>query len=261
MQTIYIQVIDNYIRNWAYEPIGDINIQIEVSEDDLDKINNSRQLCSYEDGKFYFNAKKQSDEILAALKKEKIEILNQNYAKSLILDIKNGFSFQLDLRSKDGERLLEIINNSIGSYQDIVLGKKIVSFFINIEDGLGESQVTCNCLNWIWQYIFEELITYVKSTKQLKENITVSINKSSADELEIMKYDFPKPSGIKIDISATIQKLLLMTGDINLDGSAITIPEYVKFAIRQVNRELFKYSKKEQIEKDILLVLNKSWFQ
>lgn len=264
MQTIYISVnnnVFNNIENWAYEPIDNINIPIQVNEDDLDKINNFKQLCFYKDSKFYFNAEKQSDEILMALKKEKIEILNQNYAKSLTLSIANGFTFKIDLRSKLGDRLLEIIKNSLGSYEDEIKGQKTTTFFVNIEEGSGQKQIICNCLNWIWQYIFEDLISYLKITKQIKENLISSINSSSLAELENIKLNFPKPDGIKINISKTIKILLEIIDDVSLDGNRITIPEYVKIAIREVNRELFRYSKQEELEKDIAGIMINSWFE
>jgi hypothetical protein len=110
--------------------------------------------------------------------KNKIDDL---YSKSLILHIQNGFAFDIDLRSKDGDNLLAIINNSLGSYTDVVKGKKVVEFFITIQEGFAQTQISCRCLNWIWQYIFEELLAYVKATKQLKENLIAKIDSCSLE--------------------------------------------------------------------------------
>jgi len=191
----------------------------------------------------------------------KIKELDDYYSKALILQIENGFTFQVDLRSKYGAELLNIISNSIGSYNDEIKGKQIAIFFINIEENNKQTQIYCGCLNWIWQYIFEELLFYVKTTKQLKENYISAINNYSYKELKNLSFDFPKPEGIKINVSKTVQELLKISNDNALDGNKIIVPEYVKEAIRRVNRELFRYANEEELKAYINNVINKSWFE
>jgi hypothetical protein len=190
--------------------------------------------------------------------KNKIDDL---YSKSLILHIQNGFAFAVDLRSKDGDNLMAIVNNSLGSYTDVVKGKKAVEFFITIQEGSAQKQISCRCLNWIWQYIFEELLVYVKTTKQLKENLIATIDScNTIEELQEVQLNFYKPDGITLDISATIQTLLMTVSDLDSNGNVIKIPQYAIDAIRNVNRELFRYVSQSQAEDNIKSSINKSWF-
>lgn len=198
---------------------------------------------------------------LEIIKAEKRKLVDDLYSQALILQIENGFTFQIDLRSKYGAELLNIIANSIGSYADEFKSKQIITFFVNIEENNKQKQIYCACYNWIWQYIFEELLFYVKTTKQLKENYISAINNYSYKELKNLSFDFPKPEGIKINVSKTIQELLTISNDITLDGNKIIVPEYVKEAIRRVNRELFRYAKEEELKAYINNVINKSWFE
>jgi hypothetical protein len=198
---------------------------------------------------------------LQELRDSKIKELDDYYSKALILQIENGFTFQVDLRSKYGAELLNIISSSIGSYNDEIKGKQIAIFFINIEENNKQTQIYCGCLNWIWQYIFEELLLYVKTTKQLKENYISVINNLTRKELKNLSFDFPKAEGIKINVSKTIQELLTISNDSTLDGNKIIVPEYVKEAIRRVNRELFRYVNEEELKTYINNVINKSWFE
>lgn len=190
--------------------------------------------------------------------KNKIDDL---YSKSLILHIQNGFAFTVDLRSKDGDNLLAIINNSLGSYTDEIKGKKAEEFFITIQEGSAQKQISCRCLNWIWQYVFEELLVYVKATKQLKENLIAKIDScSSLEELQKMELNFYKPDGLTIDISDTIQTLLMTSTDFDSNGNVIKIPQYAIDAIRNANRELFRYVSQSQAENNIKSSINQSWF-
>jgi hypothetical protein len=115
-------------------------------------------------------------------------------------------------------------------------------------------------LNWIWQYIFEELLAYVKATKQLKENLIAKIDSCSLEELQEVQLNFYKPDGITLDISATIQTLLITSIDSNSNENVINIPPYVIEAIRNANRELFRYVSQSQAENNIRLSINQSWF-
>lgn len=198
---------------------------------------------------------------LQIVKAEKRKLVDDLYSKALILQIENGFTFSIDLRAKYGNELLNIIANSIGSYTDEVKSKQITTFFINIEENNKQKQIYCACYNWIWQYIFEELLLYIKRIKQLKENFIVVIENSTAKELKEIEFNFIKENGIKINVSKTIQKLLEITSDVDSKGNTIIIPEFVKEAIRKTNRELFKYSEQEEIKKSIDTVINKSWFE
>jgi len=198
---------------------------------------------------------------LEMIKAEKIKLVDELYSKALILQIENGFTFQIDLRSKYGAELLNIVANSIGSYTDEVKSKKITTFFVNVIENDKQKQIYCACYNWIWQYIFEELIFYVKTIKQLKENFIASIESSSAKELRKIEFNFVRENGIKINISKTIQKLLEIISDVDIMGNTIVIPEFVKEGIRKENRELFKYSEQEEIKNNINTIVNKSWFQ
>jgi hypothetical protein len=198
---------------------------------------------------------------LQIVKAEKRKLVDDLYSKALILQIENGFTFQIDLRSKYGAELLNIISSSIGSYNDEINGKQIAIFFINIEENNKQTQIYCGCLNWIWQYIFEELLLYVKTTKQLKENYISVINNLTRKELKNLSFDFPKAEGIKINVSKTVQELLKISNDSTLDGNKIIVPEYVKEAIRRVNRELFRYVNEEELKTYINNVINKSWFE
>ena len=198
---------------------------------------------------------------LQIVKAEKRKLVDDLYSKALILQIENGFTFQIDLRSKYGAELLNIIANSIGSYADEFKSKQVITFFVNIEENNKQKQIYCACYNWIWQYIFEELLLYIKRVKQLKENFIVVIENSTAKELKEIEFNFIKENGIKINVSKTIQKLLEITSDVDSKGNTIIIPEFVKEAIRKTNRELFKYSEQEEIKKSIDTVINKSWFE
>ena len=198
---------------------------------------------------------------LQMIKAEKIKLIDELYSKALILQIENGFTFQIDLRSKYGAELLNIVANSIGSYTDEVKSKKITTFFVNVIENNKQKQIYCACYNWIWQYIFEELLLYVKIIKQLKENFIASIENSSAKELRKIEFNFAREDGIKINVSKTIQKLLEIISDVDAMGNTIVIPEFVKEAIRKENRELFKYSEQEEIKNNINTIVNKSWFQ
>jgi hypothetical protein len=198
---------------------------------------------------------------LQILKAEKIKLIDELYSKALILQIENGFTFQIDLRSKYGTELLNIVANSIGSYTDEVKSKKITTFFVNVIENDKQKQIYCACYNWIWQYIFEELIFYVKTIKQLKENFIASIENSTTKELKKIEFNFAREDGIKINVSKTIQKLLGIISDVDITGNTIVIPEFVKEAIRKENRELFKYSEQEEIKNNINTIVNKSWFQ
>lgn len=198
---------------------------------------------------------------LQELRDSKIKELDDYYSKALILQIENGFTFQVDLRSKYGAELLNIISSSIGSYNDEIKGKQIAIFFINIEENNKQTQIYCGCLNWIWQYIFEELLLYVKTTKQLKENYISVINNLTRKELKNLSFDFPKAEGIKINVSKTVQELLKISNDSTLDGNKIIVPEYIKEAIRRVNRELFRYVNEEELKTYINNIINKSWFE
>lgn len=190
--------------------------------------------------------------------KNKIEYL---YSKALILQIENGFTFQIDLKSKYGTELLNIVENSIGSYSDEFKSKKITTFFINVNENNTQKQIYCACYNWIWQYIFEELLLYVKTIKQLKENFIVIVENSSIEQLKEIEFNFIKENGIKINVSKTIQKLLEITSDVDFKGNVIVIPEFVKEAIRKTNRELFKYSEQEELKDNINTIISKSWFE
>jgi hypothetical protein len=208
-----------------------------------------------------YNFENFKNKLLAVAKAEKLKLVDYLYSKALILQIENGFTFQVDLRSKYGEQLLKIIENSIGSYTDEFKSKQIITFFVNIEENNKQKQINCACYNWIWQYIFEDLLFYVKELKQLKENFIANIKNSTAKELEEIEFNFTKENGIKINISKTIQKLLEITSDIDLKGNVIVIPEFVKNAIRKVNRELFKYSEEEEIKNGIDIIIKESWFE
>lgn len=198
---------------------------------------------------------------LEIIKAEKRKLVDDLYSQALILQIENGFTFQIDLRSKYGAELLNIIANSIGSYADEFKSKQVITFFVNIEENNKQKQIYCACYNWIWQYIFEELLFYVKTIKQLKENFIAVIENSTAKELKEIEFNFTKENGIKINVSKTIQKLLEITSDVDSKGSVIVIPEFVKEAIRKTNRELFKYSEQEEIKTNINTIINKSWFE
>lgn len=198
---------------------------------------------------------------LQIVKAEKRKLVDNLYSKALILQIENGFTFQIDLRSKYGAELLNIIANSIGSYADEFKSKQVITFFVNIEENNKQKQIYCACYNWIWQYIFEELLLYIKRIKQLKESFIAVIENSTAKELKEIEFNFTKENGIKINVSKTIQELLEITSDVDSKGNAIIIPEFVKEAIRKTNRELFKYSEQEEIKKSIDTVINKSWFE
>lgn len=196
---------------------------------------------------------------LQSFKEQKIKELDDVYSKSMFLSINNGFTFQVDLRSKYGVELLSIISNAMGSYTDENKGKKIATFFINIEEDKQQKQIFCACLNWIWQYIFEELLFYVKSTKQLKESYISTIENIGYKDLKELQFEFPKPDGVKINVSNTIKELLNITNDASTDGNKIIVPDYVKEAIRRVNRELFRYTKEDDIKNDINKLLENSW--
>ena len=207
------------------------------------------------------DAKISQHQSLAVVKAEKRKLVDDLYSKALILQIENGFTFQIDLRSKDGTELLNIVKNSIGSYTDEFKSRQIITFFVNIDENNKQKQINCACYNWIWQYIFEDLLFYVKELKQLKENFIANIENSTAKELKEIKFNFTKENGVKINISKTIQKLLEITSDVNLEGNVIVIPEFVKDAIRKVNRELFKYSEEEKIKNSINTIIKESWFE
>lgn len=198
---------------------------------------------------------------LEIIKAEKRKLVDDLYSQALILQIENGFTFSIDLRSKYGAELLNIIANSIGSYADEFKSKQVITFFVNIEENNKQKQIYCACYNWIWQYIFEELLFYVKTIKQLKENFIAVIENSTAKELKEIEFNFTKENGIKINVSKTIQKLLEITSDVDSKGNVIVIPEFVKEAIRKTNRELFKYSEQEEIKTNINTIINKSWFE
>ena len=121
-------------------------------------------------------------------------------------------------------------------------------------------QIACDCLNWLWQHLFEDLLLYAKATKQLKEKFNSIINSISRKELKEKQFNFPKPNGIIIDISQVIAELLNLNRDQTSDGETVNIPEYVKQAIKSSNREIFKYSHNEELETDIATIVNKSWF-
>ena len=76
-----------------------------------------------------------------------------------------------------------------------------------------------------------------------------------------LSFDFPKAEGIKINVSKTVQELLKISNDSTLDGNKIIVPEYIKEAIRRVNRELFRYVNEEELKTYINNVINKSWFE
>ena len=192
---------------------------------------------------------------------EKKRLVDDLYSKALILQIENGFTFSIDLREKHGNELLNIISNSIGSYTDEVKSKQITTFFINIEENNKQKQIYCACYNWIWQYIFEELLLYIKRVKQLKENFITVIENSTVKELKEIEFNFIKEDGIKLDVSKTLQKLLEIVSDVDSKGNVIVIPEFVKEAVKKTNKKFFRYSEQEEIRASIDTVINKSWFQ
>lgn len=229
---------------------------------------NFKNVISGEDFGSMFNSWIEITEAEYLLEKEKSRLIDEKrklvdnlYSKALILQIENGFTFSIDLRSKYGAELLNIITNSIGSYADEFKSKQVITFFVNIEENNKQKQIYCACYNWIWQYIFEELLFYVKTIKQLKENFIAVIENSTPEELKEIEFNFTKENGIKINVSKTIQKLLEITSDVDSKGNTIAIPEFVKEAIRKTNRELFRYSEQEEIKTNINAIINKSWFE
>ena len=192
---------------------------------------------------------------------EKRKLVDDLYSKALILQIENGFTFSIDLRAKYGNELLNIILNSIGSYTDEVKSKQITTFFVNINENNESKQIYCACYNWIWQYIFEELLFYIKTIKQLKENFIAVIENSTIEELKEIKFNFIKENGIKLNVSETLEKLLKIVSDVNSEGNVIVIPEFVKEAIKKTDKKFFRYSEQKQIKTSIDTVINKSWFQ
>jgi|LakMenEpi03Aug12_release.lakeMendotaPanAssembly.Ray.scaffolds.fasta_scaffold673016_1 hypothetical protein len=222
---------------------------------------------SREDSIQYELYKAKSEELIN-VKKNLITEIDNRYNSCLLLTIENGFRFSVNLRDKNGTELLNIIKSSIGSYVDDIKGKKTQTFFITILEAGIERQIQCSCLNWLWQYIFEELLTYVVSMKQLKDNYILDIN--SIDDYNKIKtikktfddnFIFPKKDGLKINVSKTISKLLDLIKDTNSLGQQITIPSYVKNAIINVNRELFRYVDNNNIILTTREILKNSWFE
>lgn len=251
--------IEMYFNDELYYKVPD-EYDFEANRAEFMLIDNNIKQFTKEEA-MSFQAEIFQYQALQDLRAQKINLVDELYSKALILQIENGFTFQIDLRTKYGAELLSIIQNSIGSYTDENKSKQITTFFISIDENYKQKQIYCACYNWIWQYIFEELLFYVKTTKQLKENYISAINNYSYKELKNLSFDFPKPEGIKINVSKTIQELLTISNDITLDGNKIIVPEYVKEAIRRVNRELFRYAKEEELKAYINNVINKSWFE
>lgn len=242
---LYYQVNDNYdFENFKNQYIMVDKIIKEFTKDDA----------------MIFEAQILQNQSLEIIKAEKRKLVDDLYSKALILQIENGFTFQIDLRSKYGDQLLNIIANSIGSYVDEFKSRQVITFFVNIEENNKQKQIYISCYNWIWQYIFEELLFYIKATKQLKESFIAVIENSTSKELKEIQFNFTKENGIKINVSKTIQQLLEIVDDVDPVGNIITIPEFVKEAIRRTNRELFKYAEQEAIKISINEIINKSWF-
>ena len=162
---LYYQVNDNYdFENFKNQYIMVDKIIKEFTKDDA----------------MIFEAQILQNQSLEIIKAEKRKLVDDLYSKALILQIENGFTFQIDLRSKYGDQLLNIIANSIGSYVDEFKSRQVITFFVNIEENNKQKQIYISCYNWIWQYIFEELLFYIKATKQLKESFIAVIENSTS---------------------------------------------------------------------------------
>jgi hypothetical protein len=203
----------------------------------------------------YFQINIYKSKELEKNKLSKIDELNIKYSNSMVINITNSFSFKIDLQSKYGLEFLKIIQSSIGSYSDIVNAKKKSKFYIEILEDNKRRQIQCVCYNWIWLYLFDELLSYVKDNNQFKEIYRLKINNiNDIESLKKINIEFTYPNGLNINISRTIEKLL----SIDKDGD-IEIPIYVKDAIVAVDRKLFTYSSIENINSDISLHISNSW--
>lgn len=194
-------------------------------------------------------------QILEELKLEKISQLEQIYNKALNLTITNSFTFNINLRSPEGDAFCNILKMAQGAYSDIKIGSKTQRFFTKVEEVDGLQMIECNAFNWIWLYLFEEVLPYMQNTKQLKEKYITDIqNTKTIKDLDSLDLKFPFSEGLKINISNVVEELLKIQNDGNLQ-----IPEYVKAGINAMDRKIFRYTKVDDVVKNTQTILNDSW--
>lgn len=194
-------------------------------------------------------AKKQA---LERAKLLKIEDIDKSYSSSLILNVIYSFPFKLDLRSKYGEEFIKVVLLSIGSYSDEYKGKQISKLFFEIESNNSKKQVQCSFCNWIWQYLFEELLDYMKVAKQLKDIYTIEVNNATKiDSFSEKQFVFPYPNGLSIDVDSIMSKLSTLDED-----NGIVIPRYVKDTLGTCG--LFVVAADENIIKEINTLVSNS---
>jgi len=184
---------------------------------------------------------------IGSIQEQKIQDLSIIYNNSIQLNIKNGYSFTINLNSRIGQDLMEIIDNAKDSVYNTTLNndvkaKMIQTFFItistkDINNNTFYKQIQCSILNWLWDCIFNTLKPYIMFQSQLNEfYINQIMNTKDILVLQNMEFIFNKPLTIYVD---DIIKHLKENTTITLNNETIQIPEFVKIALNTINQEIF----------------------
>lgn len=190
-------------------------------------------------------------------KSEIIEKIFSLYNEAIKIRVKNGVDFTISLSSSDGEALLKIISNSVGSYTDENKAREVFSFFA--EENLNgiKTQHETRMYAWLWQYLFGELPFIYQKLSQLKKNLLMLVDScKSVEDVEAIDVSFP--AGFCIDISETMRYILSREKD-EINGEEIIIPDFIKSSIQGMNREIFYQVAAKDISKEIYDIVNKSF--
>jgi hypothetical protein len=174
----------------------------------------------------FFNEEKNKWEIhdkpneaqLLVLKSSLTKRLNKSYENTRKLHIKNGYTFTIDLSSDEGKELINIINKSIVDVPDLNSVKedafKSYPFFIKIQvinekGNETEKLLEIFILNWLWKYIFEEIINFTIYNKKLYEKYKEEINNTNdVDSLKNFAIEFNYPEGLTLNVNNILKEIM-----------------------------------------------------
>ena len=141
--------------------------------------------------------------------------LDAKYQNTRQIHIENGYQFIIDLASNSGKEFIEKIKISCNQIQDYNTATNFQahSYFQTItiiQDGKEmQKQIEVLMLNWLWKYVFEEVLVYIEENKKKYEAFKKDIENSVLiNELLSIDIQFPMPDGLTLDVNKVFDKLI-----------------------------------------------------
>jgi len=163
-------------------------------------------------GKWIFESKSEKRQI-AELTTTLLAELEDKHKSSSQIHIKNGYKFTIYLYDDYGKEFIKLIEQSCSQINDYNSASddsiKLIKYFIKFTKDSKQIQLSIEVLNWIWRYVFEEVLIYFKNNRQIYDALKLKIDfAASKEELEAIEIKFISNNGLSLDITKTMIKLL-----------------------------------------------------